>query len=60
MQIPRPLLKHGIVFNPEKFVFCRDEVEFLGFQVTMDSLKPAQQMLQSIREFPTPTDISGI
>ena len=26
----------------------------------MDSLKPAQQMLQSIREFPTPTVISGI
>ena len=52
--------KNGIVFNPDKFVFCRDEVEFLGFQVTMDSLKPAQQMLQSIREFPTPTDISGI
>ena len=40
--------KNGIVFNPQKFVFCQEEVDFLGFTVTLDSLKPAAQMLRSI------------
>ena len=31
--------KNGIVFNPQKFVFCQEEVDFLGFTVTLDSLK---------------------
>jgi len=52
--------RNGIVFNPEKFVFCEDEVEFLGFTISKDCLKPAAHMLQSIHEFPTPTDISGV
>ena len=52
--------KNGIVFNPQKFVFCQEEVDFLGFTVTLDSLKPAAQMLRSIQEFPTPSDIRGI
>lgn len=51
---------NGIIFNPEKFVFSKDEVDFLGFKVTKDSLKPADHMLQAIKKFPTPTDISGI
>ena len=42
------------------FVFCQEEVDFLGFTVTLDSLKPAAQMLRSIQEFPTPSDIRGI
>lgn len=52
--------KNGIVFNPEKFVFCEDEVEFLGFMITTNSVKPATHMLQSIQDFPVPTDISGV
>ena len=54
------MLKNGIVFNPQKFVFCQEEVDFLGFTVTLDSLKPAAHMLRSIQEFPTPSDIRGI
>ena len=39
--------KKIIVFNPQKFVFCQEEVDFLSFTVTLDSLKPAAQMLRS-------------
>lgn len=52
--------KNGIVFNPHKFVFSQSEIEFLGFNVTMEGLKPAAHLLQSIRDFPVPKDISGI
>ena len=49
---------NGITFNPEKFVFARDKVEYVGFEITMDSVKPASSMLQAIREFPAPTNIT--
>ena len=55
------LLEHcsnnGITFNPEKFVFARDKVEYVGFEITMDLMKPASSMLQAIKEFQAPTNI---
>ena len=38
---------NGITFNPEKFMFARDEVKYVGFEITMDSVKPASSMLQA-------------
>jgi hypothetical protein len=49
----------GITFNPSKFVFGAEEVEFLGFQLTRDSVKPTDTYLASIRDFPEPTDLTG-
>ena len=55
------LLEHcsnnGITFNPEKFVFARDKVEYVGFEITVDLMKPASSMLQAIKEFQAPTNI---
>ena len=31
---------NGITLNPKKFQFCQREVEFAGFQITQDSVKP--------------------
>ncbi len=47
--------KNGVIFNPKKFVFARETLEFAGFAVTLDSLKPTQRMIDSIRNFPAPT-----
>ena len=44
----------GVVFNPEKFKFARDSVEFAGFLITMDGLKPSHHLLDAIATFPTP------
>ena len=52
--------RNGIIFNPEKFVFGKDTVDFSGFKVTLDSLKPTLKMTKAIQEFPTPTSIKGI
>ena len=51
-------LKRGCHVQPKEIFLCQDEVEFLGFKVTMDSLKPL--MHESIQEFPTSSDISGL
>ena len=34
---------NGIVFNPDKFLFARDEVEFAGFLITTDGVKPTKK-----------------
>ena len=52
--------KNGVIFNPKKLVFARDTIEFAGFSVTPDSLKPTQRMLDAIQGFPAPTNIKGV
>ena len=47
---------NGVVFNPEKFKFARETVEFAGFDVTIDGYKPAAHLLSSIANFPTPSN----
>lgn len=52
--------RNGITLNPEKFKFCEEEVEFAGFSVTMDSVRPCMKYLRAIQEFPTPQNITDI
>ena len=54
--------RNGITLNPgpDKFVFSRDEVEFAGFEITLDSVKPCKKFLQAITDFPTPQNITDI
>ena len=54
--------KNGIILNPqpEKFEFAEDEVEFAGFEITSDSVRPCSKYLKAIREFPTPKSITNV
>jgi hypothetical protein len=40
--------KNGLVFNAEKFRFARMEVEFAGFMITEDGIKPADKYTTSL------------
>ena len=51
--------RNGVIFNPQKFKFARDTVDFAGFTITLSGIKPTAAMIQSIKEFPTPTTITG-
>ena len=46
--------------NPKKFVFGREELEFVGFWVQKDGIRPTEDMKRAITEFPRPTDITGV
>ena len=48
---------NGITFNEEKFQFCQKEVEFAGFRVTADGVKPSREILKDILNFPEPTTL---
>ena len=50
----------GILFSEKKFQFCSKTVEFLGFTVDEAGVKPSQEFLKAIKEFPTPHDITGV
>ena len=51
--------RHNITLKPSKFQFAVDDADFGGLTVTPDSIKPQQKFLDSIRNFPTPKDITG-
>ena len=51
---------NGIVLNPGKFQFTEDELEFAGFRITADGIKPTKKMTETILNFPTPTNITDV
>lgn len=50
--------ENGMVFNPEKFQFAKEEVEFAGFMITMSGIRPTDKYIDTILNFPTPRNIS--
>lgn len=52
--------QNGIVFNLEKFQFCKCEVEFIGYWLTEEGMQLTKKMLDSILNFPRPHDILGV
>ena len=51
---------HGIILNKEKFQFCEKEVDYVGFRITENGIKPSEETLKAVREFPRPKNISGV
>jgi hypothetical protein len=51
---------NGIILNPQKFQLCQHEVQFTGFLLTEDSIKPLPKYLDAIRNIPRPSTISDI
>ena len=51
---------NGVTCNPEKFDFGQDEVEFAGFEITNDSVRPCVKFFEAIQDYPTPRSISDI
>ena len=52
--------KNGMVFSPDKFQFAKETVEFAGFLITTKGIKPIDRYLDTIRNFPTPANITDI
>ena len=50
--------KNGIVFNPKKFKFALDEINFTGFNITPTGLRPSECLMDAIIHFPIPTNIT--
>lgn len=55
-EVFRILNEHGLTINPNKSEFCKREVEFLGFLVTPQGIKPLPAKVNEIVELPRPNN----
>ena len=44
--------KAAILFSKKKFQLCQKKVEFIGFRLDEQGVKPISEFLSSIRDFP--------
>ena len=49
-----------MVFNPTKFHFAKEEVQYAGFVIGRDSIRPTDSYLQAIQDFPLPRNVSDM
>ena len=49
--------RNGVNFNKQKFRFAEDVVDYVGFTLTPDEIRPAAAMTESIRNFTAPKNI---
>ena len=50
---------NGIRLNVEKFQFCSRTVTFAGLNITDTGITPTEEMLNAIKKFPPPKDLTG-
>ena len=51
---------NGVILNPDKFQFAREEVDFTAFRITATEVRPLPRYLKAIEDFPRPRNISDI
>ena len=54
------LIKHGVKINPEKTVWIKDEVEYLGLVFNKNGSKPSPRLVEKIKNFPSPSNIKQL
>ena len=54
-QVFERLSQFGILINPSKCVFGADSLEFLGHHVSSAGIRPREDKVTVIRQFPQPT-----
>lgn len=52
--------KNGVIFNPKKFKFPEDIVEFAGFELTPSGYRPTKERMKAIADFPIPKNLTDI
>lgn len=54
------LHKNGLVINPAKCRFAQREVEFLGYLVNKDGLRPLPERVQALQDFKLPSTVKEL
>ena len=52
--------KAGCIFNPLKFQFAEEEVDFIGFTITPSGIKPTKKFIKTIMDFPEPASLTDV
>lgn len=49
-----------LTLKPQKCKFFQERVEYLGFEVSEEGVRPGSYKVESVRNFPTPKDIHNV
>uniref|UniRef100_A0A5S6Q3K9 RNA-directed DNA polymerase n=1 Tax=Trichuris muris TaxID=70415 RepID=A0A5S6Q3K9_TRIMR len=52
--------KYGVKLNPDKCVFHASSLEFLGFHLSADGIRPLEEKVTAIERFPKPTTMNEL
>ena len=52
--------RKGIILNPEKFTFSKDEVDWAGIRITRDKVEPLAEHVEAIATFPSPENLTDM
>jgi len=56
----RTLVENQLELRVEKCRFLYLEIEFLGYVVTGDGVRPSETEITAVKHFPVPTDVRGV
>lgn len=59
-QLFQRMSDYGILINTSKCVFGASEVTFLGYRISSEGIKPLEDKVQAIKEFPQPTTVKQL
>ena len=59
-KVLQKLAETGLRLTPEKCCFAKTEIEYLGYTLTPNGVKPNDTKVRAITEFPTPNDVSAV
>lgn len=51
---------YGIVINQEKCCFGKNKIDFLGFEISSDGLRPTESKIDAVQNFPKPKTIKDL
>lgn len=54
------LNRHGLTLHPDKCVFAQPTLEFLGYHVSRDGIRPTTERTQAISSYPQPRTIDEL
>lgn len=54
------LKRANLTLNLKKCFFCQTEVDYLGYEISEEGLKPGSKKIQAVQEFPRPTNVHQV
>lgn len=59
-EVLQRLQEHGLILRPDKCLFGRSDVDFLGHTISPDGVTPLPTKTEAVRRFPKPTTIKAL
>lgn len=56
----RTLLENGLTLNPTKCCFFQNSVNYLGFEINKDGVKPGENKIKAVEAFPLPKSVHNV